>query len=149
LIPLLKLTITRDSISLPDLVACNVPTEGGSRFTIADDGLGFPSFPYRYNWAPDSDYQDGKELLGAVRDQGTLPAVLHATGTDIADLLDARLELEEAVAQVTYTVAISLHGSDLGPWDAFPIAPSWGDSIDFGLAAQAQTRVALQFLVNP
>lgn len=145
---ILALTISRPTGLGGDLVIRNAP-QPDDRWQILERGFALPTFPMRYSFAPDSDYLDGKELLGAVRDQGTMPAVLLAGGDSIADLYEAIDELESALAQTTFTVKATLDGVDRGPWDAFPVTPTWGDDFDSGLAQQFQASTALQLLLNP
>lgn len=146
---ILEFTITRTGLTLADLVLHNFPDPAVSRFWISEQGFTLPTFPFRYDYAPDSDYLPGKDTLGAIQDQGTLPVVVHAFGTSLADLVDAKAELEAAIAQPDYTVSATIDGTALGTWDAFPISPSWGDDLDSGLAAQFEARTSLQFLLNP
>jgi hypothetical protein len=145
---ILAITIDRTSLELDPLVIRNA-RQADDRWSVLDRGFALPTFPVRYSYAPDSDYLEGKELLGAVRDQGTMPAVLMAYGDSIADLFAAKDELEAALLQSTYTVKATLDGVDVGPWDAFPITPSWGDDLDPGLAEQFNATTSLQFLLNP
>lgn len=67
---MLTLTLTRTSLSLPDLVIGSDPFAGA--FHIPEDGMEWPRFDTRRVFAPESEVMAGRTLLSARRE--TSPA---------------------------------------------------------------------------
>jgi hypothetical protein len=144
---IMTLTISRPDDDGGDLVISTQPADDDDPYLLPDGALSVPAFAFRYAYAPDSDYLPGKQLLGAVLDQATLPVVVHVRAVSTAALLAAQAVLEAAVSQWSYLVTVTLDGAARS-WDADPSWPDWGE-IDPGLSEQHMSRASIVIPVNP
>lgn len=119
------LTISRAGLSLPPLVITGACPPGTGFWLGAETTR--PEFAPRYDYAPDSAWVGGKQLLGVVKEQGALATVIFARATSSAMLESMKLELEDALFQFTYTVTFNDGGSR--SYLADPTIPAWGEIV--------------------
>ena len=124
------------------LVITNDPT---GDLWLTEDVLE-PGFEFRYEYAPSSPHMPGQQLLAAVLEQSTLPAVIYARGTSTANLRAIKDELTAAVSQFAYDVTLTVDG-DAQTFAADPTWPQW--SSDSGMAAVFMASTSLSIRVNP
>lgn len=105
-----------------------------------------PGFEFRYGYAPVSPHMPGQQLLSAVLEQSTLPAVVYAQGTSTAHLRALKDELAAAVAQFAYDVTLAIDG-DVQTFSADPTWPQWQQ--DWGMAEAFMASTSLSIRVNP
>lgn len=140
---MISLTITRASLSLPDLVIGDDP--GGSLWIA---GAGEPGFGFRYNYAPDSDHVPGSALLSAVLEMSSLPVTIYARAASSAALATLRNEVAAAVSQFSYTVTLTVDGI-ASSFSADPVWPHWQWAEDSGMVAAHMASTSLSIPVNP
>ena len=96
------------------------------------NALALPDWSMRYSYAPPSAWVSGSMLLSAVPDASSVPLVVAARGTDLADLEVQKASLAAALAQWSYTVDVVADpgGGDplvsLGQYAGQPTIPRWG-----------------------
>lgn len=102
-----------------------------------------PEWDLRTVTAPPSQWVPGNLLLAAVQESATVPMAVTIIGTDLEDLKSRKVALDTALqAWPAYFRAdvVTEAGASIvmGPWDAFPTRPRWGDvSVDlYGMYAQ-------------
>lgn len=134
---MLSVTLSRALLSLPDLVIDGNPHEGP--FFLAEEGNEEPSFAVRRTYAPESAFIEGRVLLAAVRDSGSMPLRIYAQGETTAAVRAAMDELEDALEQFYYSLTLTVDGVSR-TWMADPELPQWGE-LDSGLVT-AYKRVA-------
>lgn len=111
------ITVSRASLSLPDLV-----------FSMAYDGtpLGIlsyqaPALLWRRNYMPDSVDTHGSELVSAAYQQAILGwDWIRDNGATEAQVQASRKEVEQALAQFSYTVTTQVNGAPAEAWSAEP-----------------------------
>ncbi len=119
------MTIYRNAYDLPPLV---IP---GNCQTVPGYWLGEgtvrPEFTARHDYAPDSAWVGGRQLLGVVREQGAIAASIYAKATSPAELEELKVALEEALWQFAYAVEFN----DGAPrvYQADPVVPAWGQIV--------------------
>lgn len=141
-----SLTLDRTGLALSPLVINNDPFDGA--FTYPDDGLAEPNFTMRVRYAPDSAFTPGRLVLGSVMDGSVIPLTIAVKGTSQANLTTLKAELLAALAQLSYTVTITVGGVDIGTWPAGPSVPSWG-VVDHGMAQIFLASAVVAIPVNP
>ena len=119
------LTIDRTSLSLPQLVIPGECPPDGNFWLGAD--FVRPAFDIRYDYAPDSAWVGGKQLLGMVKEQGSITGVIFVRATSATELETKKLELEAALFQFIYTVIFDDGGSRA--YFADPTIPQWGEIV--------------------
>lgn len=140
----LAVTIDRSGLSLANLVIGGArPTANG--FMI--NKIGRPDFVPRYSHAPDLADIDGKQLLAASRDQGTVSFSVVLFGSSAATLAALEAELETALWQFAYQVTVTVDGVARA-WNADPSTPSWGEWLH-GEADRFISRASVVIPVNP
>lgn len=119
------LTISRSGLSLPDLVITgSCPTPNG--YWLGQE-TSRPAFEPRYDYAPDSAWVGGKQLLGVVKEQGVLETTIFARATDATELESMKLALEEALFQFIYT--LTFNDGAARSYFADPSIPQWGEIV--------------------
>lgn len=140
-----SVTFDRASLSAADLVITDSPTAGA--FHLPEGGLARPGRAIRRQYAPDSAWVGGRQLLAAVEDAGTLPLTIYAHGSSAAALEAAIAELEAASSQFAYDVTITIDGQSR-TWAADPELPQWGP-VDSGLVRAHIAIASLVIPINP
>lgn len=140
-----SLSIGRTSLSLSPLVLANDPS---GAYVYPEEGLSEPMFAPRVTWAPDSRFIPGRLALGSVIDAGTIPLSVTVHGTSTADLQAKKIALMVALAQIAYSVTMTVDGVEVGAWDAMPGSVSWG-FVDHAMAAALMARGEASIPVNP
>jgi hypothetical protein len=125
-----SVTIDRSSLSLGALVIDGNPTAtspNGGKYHLTEEACTWPSFSMRRRYAPDSEELDGKQVLGAVKDEGqmTLKFIAHRVTT--ADLAASVAELEAAFSQLSYNLTVVIDGVTIGTFEAHSELPQWGE----------------------
>lgn len=110
---------------MPDLVITGT-CPPGSGYWLGQETTR-PGFEPRYDYAPDSAWVGGKQLLGVVKEQGTLETVIFARASSAAELEAMKLVLEYALFQFTYTVTFNDGGAR--SYFADPTIPQWGEIV--------------------
>jgi len=126
------------------ITATNDPT---ADFVIPEGGLAFPDFDMRLTYAPDSDGVPGAVLLSHDQALGSLPLLIAAQGTSLADLQANRRALEAAFSQRDETLTLGL-GTETETYPFFPTWPKWG-VVDSGRLAGLIIAATLTVPVNP
>lgn len=142
----LKVTFTRDSLSLPDLVIDDNPYAGD--YHLGEDGNQYPRFPVVRDYAPDSVFRNGRLLLGWRLDEGTLRLRIYAHGDDAAGVKAARAALDATTLQTEYTVTLEVDGVVEGSWVACPEVGDWGD-IESGLVKACMAVATVTIPLHP
>ena len=140
---ILSVTLSRESLSLADLVITNDPT---ADITLLEEGFARPGFTMRRTYAPDSAWVGGRQLLAAVVDASTLPLVFNINGSSAANAEALIDEVEAAVTQFAYDVTLSIDGQ-AHTWLADPELPSW--TADSGMVRAHMVRGSVVIPVNP
>jgi hypothetical protein len=105
------ISATPSSITVND----TLPSLG---YYIDGAGLGDPLRQWRRGYAQ-SPWVDGKTLVSAVLDQGSLPLAVWVNGSSASTVKTRIDSLAAAVAQFTYTVTVTIGGS-ADVWTADP-----------------------------
>lgn len=142
-----SLSIDRTSLSLAPLLLTNNPFDANP-YTFPEDGLAQPNFTMRLRYAPDSNFVAGRLALGSVLDGSTMPLIVAARGTSTADLEAVKDALEAALAQMTYSVTMTVDGVTVGTWPADPTTVWWG-TVDHGAAVAHLAIGSISIPVNP
>jgi len=114
----------------------DTPTEIGEDC----DGLGVswnamtePEWEFRYATAPQSAWVPGDVLMSAVLAAGAVPVAVVVRGSSLSDLQTRKAALALALASWPATFEAKADaGAEtavtvMGPWEAFPTTPRWGD----------------------
>ena len=116
------ITVVRESIELEDLVIPETCAES-SGFWLGQEVIR-PTFVPRYRYAPDSDFVAGRQLMGAVRDQGLLTFSVYLRAENAVARETLKQELEDAFWQFSYQVKFN-DGVEV-TYAADPAIPNWG-----------------------
>ncbi len=141
-----KVTIGRDSLSLPDLVIDGNPSTGD--FHLTEEDCTWPAFTMRRTYAPSSENVGGEQLLAMVPNQGTLGLGIEAHGGSQAATATAKLELTAALTQFSYTLTLEVAGVAIGTYNADPEFPQWGE-LDSGNVRAAIDKATITIPINP
>ena len=141
---LIQLTLTRASLSLPDLVISSDPA---GAFVLPEDGIGEPDITWRYTYAPPSGDLHGSILLAAVKEHSSLPLVINVHGSTAAELQTNKQALTDALEQWSYNAQLLVNGQG-GTWSCDPTSPNWGD-FDSGMARAFMARASIVIPVYP
>lgn len=143
---MISLTLDRTSLGLAPLVITDDPADA---LYLPEDGVVWPVFGTRYTRAPSSAYESGNgELLAAVREATDLPVVIYAHGDDAAALAVAKGVLEDAVAQWSYALTLTVD-SVAYPFSAeLVLDVPWGP-IDSGMVRAHMAAAAFSIPLNP
>lgn len=122
----ISLTIDRTSLDKSEIY---IPDhcQGPSGYWLGE-GFSKPSFTPRYNYAPDSNFLPGKQLLSVVLDQGVINGNIYMRGFDNDDLEDLKVDLEEALWQFVFEVSLN-DNEKSRRFMADPTYPLWGDYV--------------------
>lgn len=102
-----QVSIDRSSLSLGALVISSTPTD---TYVLTGAGLGRPGISWRYTYAPANPYIHGSALLGAVKDQSSLPLEVLVQSNTAANLDAAIKTLTDALDQFSYDVTVTVDG---------------------------------------
>jgi hypothetical protein len=138
------LTIDRTGLTLAPLVITG-ECAGPTGFWLGE-GTVRPEFTPRYDYAPDSAWVGGKQLLGVVKEQGALAATIFIRATSAATLETMKIELEDALFQFTYTV--TFNDGAARSYFADPTVPVWGEIVP-GHDKLHIARAIVSIPVNP
>lgn len=139
-----QLTITRTSLSLPDLVITGDPA---GDFWVPEDGLEEPDVAYRYTYAPDSVDIHGKVLLQAVKEHTSLSVQVYTQAASAAALHTNKETLAAALDQFTYTTQLLVDGQGYS-WACDPTTPRWS-APDSGMVRAHLARASVVIPVYP
>jgi hypothetical protein len=115
--PTLTITVSRTSLSLPDLVFSG--SLDGTTLGIV--GYQPPSLLWRRNYMPDSADNHGSELISAAYQQAILGwDWVRDGGATETQVQASRDEVAEALAQFAYTVTTQVSGAPAEVWSAEP-----------------------------
>lgn len=143
----LSVTISRVGLDLDDLVIVDHPHGLTDCLWIPADGISSPGFSWRLDYAPDSSWIPGKQLMAAVLEASSIPLTVYAQGSSEVFLDELQRELEAAVSQFTYTTTITVDGVSRA-WQCDPAFPQWG-AIRHEYAEKHLAQAALVIPVNP
>ena len=143
---MISLTFDRTSLGKSPLVVTNNPF--GTALHLPEEGLVWPSFATRRTYAPDSPYESGRMLLAAVRDAAELPLTVYAHGESGAATEAAKAELEEAVAQWSYDLTLTVDSVAHVYRAEILLDIPWGD-VDSGMVAAHMARASFSIPLNP
>lgn len=141
----LTLTITRTSLSLPDLVITNNPF--GAKFWLPEDGLEEPATEMRLTYYPDAADIAGKKLRAAVEEHSAIPAIIYTQAADSAALKANKAELRAAVSQFNFDTTLDLDGA-ADTYSSDPCLPHWGP-VDSGMVRGRIARASVLIPVYP
>ena len=141
--PSLSLTVSRSQLSLPDLVITNAPQANGLHI----EGVTEPTFDVVYHRADAEMFANGRPLLGATLDVGTLPVRFVAQAPTYAGVESLKAELGAALWQFYFTVTLTVAGSSRS-WVADPSVPVWGD-LQAGDVAACIAAASVSIPLNP
>jgi hypothetical protein len=124
-----RVSIDRTSLSLSALVIADASTPLAT-YVLTGSGLGRPAVTWRETYAPDNPYISGRTLLGAVKEQSSLPLEVLVQASTSAALDTAVQELADAVWQFSYDVTVTIDGL-AKVWTCTPaaVAPSSGNEV--------------------
>lgn len=136
-------TISRDGLSLPDLVA-----DGRSGTYSVRSGFALPAGVWRRSYAT-SPYVHGRLLTGAVLEQTEIPLPIRVDANTAAVLAQRVKALINAISQFTYTLTLDLDG-EVTSWTCEPAdyTPG-GDTYFKGHYAGYRQHVGLTIPVYP
>ena len=143
---MISLTIDRTSLSLPPLVITNNPF--GTTLHLPEDGLVWPAFGTRRTYAPDSAYVPGKALLAAVRDATEIPVTIYAHGDSGAATDAAKAELEDALAQWSYDLTLTVDSVAHVYRAEIVLGVPWGP-VDSGMVRAHLASASFSIPLNP
>lgn len=106
---MLSVTIDRTSLGTSALTLLDFPS-GTSSIWIPKDGIEWPRFGRRKEYAPNVRYLSGRTLLARVSDIGTLPLTVHAEAASSAALDALKAQLQAAVDQWMYDLTLTVDG---------------------------------------
>jgi hypothetical protein len=138
--------IGRASLSLSPMVIRELP-QVGSPWWLPEDGIGEVGFTFRTTRAPESAYFPGSQPLSAVLDASTVPVAVYVKATQAKPLRQVKRELEQAVGQWRYRIALNL-GGDARVYTAHPAWPQW-DAMDSGEADAGMARCSITIPIQP
>lgn len=138
---MISVVISRDGT---DLTIGDAFVTGG--MWIPENGLGRPGKGWRRKYADEGLYH-GDLLVGATLEQATLPLRVYCHAANTAALEVLQEELEDAVAQLTYTTTVTIDGS-AKVWLSDPADIGWGD-VDSGEVRGVIVPAALTIPVYP
>ena len=115
--PTLTITVSRTSLSMPDLVFSG--SLDGT--TLGITGYQPPSLLWRKNYMPDSDDVHGSELVSASYQQAILGwDWVRDNGATEAQVQASRQEVAAALAQFSYAITTQVNGAPAEVWRADP-----------------------------
>lgn len=127
---MISVALSRDSLSLADLVVDNNPFTGD--FHLPEAGLNWPRLSMRKVYAPESEFIAGRVKLAQV--PGVLdnyPVTFYAHAATTEALFAAQDELEAAVTQFTFELTVTIDGESR-VYVADGDFPDWGE-VDSGM----------------
>lgn len=142
----IEVSINRTSLSLSPLVITGDPFAG--RWHLPEEGLVWPVFETRREYAPDSAYVGGKSLLAAVRDATEIALTVYAHGTSGADLAASKAELESALAQWSYGLTLTVDSVAYTYQAEVLLGLPWGP-VDSGMVAARLASASFSIPLNP
>lgn len=142
---MISVSIDRSSLTLPPLVITDYPS---GDLHLPEDGLVWPVFETRRTYAPDSAYEAGRLLLAAVQGAAELPLTVYAHGTSGADLAATKAELEQALAQWSYDLTLTVDSVAHTYHAEVILGIPWGP-IDSGMVAARMARTSFSIPLNP
>lgn len=120
---MIGVTISRDSLSLPDLVFSGDPT---GDFHVPEDGVRWPRVSMRKIYAPESEFIAGRVKLAQVEGVADYPVTLYVHGDTTADVFTNMDALEAAVLQFEFDLTITVDGESR-TYTAEGDFPDWGE----------------------
>lgn len=141
-----EISLGRASLDLPPLVITGNPLAGA--LYIPEDGATWPSFDTRRTYAPESAYVSGRALLAAVLGAAELPLTVYAHGSSGAVVAAARAELEEALAQWSYPLILTVDSVAYAYRAEVVLGIPWGP-IDSAMVADHRARTSFSIPLNP
>ena len=139
----LSLTISRTQLGKSNLVVTNTPQADGLHIS----GVTAPTFDVVYHRAEAGMFTNGRRLLGATLDVGTLPVRFVAQSSTHAGVVALQNTLTEALWQFYFTLTLTVAGSSES-WAADPSRPVWGD-IAAGDVAACVAACSVSIPLNP
>lgn len=136
-----QVTFGRDG---DDLVISNDHTQ---TFFLSEDEATWPSFSMRREYAPDSNELNGRQIMGATRNQGQQSVGIYVQAATTALLIAAAEELEGATSQLSYTYTNTIDGVSR-VYEAHAELPQWG-SLDSGMAEGFLMKATIVIPLNP
>lgn len=119
---------------------------GGSAMWLPEEGLGRPGKAWRRKYAEEGLYH-GSLLVAATLEQATIPARIYCKASTTSALEALQDELEDALAQFTYTTTVTLDGAAKA-WLSDPADISWSD-VDSGEVRGHLIQAAVTIPVYP
>lgn len=123
-----------------------VIAHNGATFRVAEGGIGRPAKTWRFVDMPDADGIHGTEHVAASLEESSLPLKVLVTAGSSSALEDALDELEEALAQFSYEVTVTIGGVSR-VWIGSPA--NTVASLDSGEAAAHISTVSVTIPVHP
>lgn len=142
---MISLSIDRTSLSLAPLVIAQDFSDG---LYLPEDGAVWPSFETRRTYAPDSAYEGGRALLAAVQGAAELPLTVYAKGASGGALATSKAELEDALAQWSYDLTLTVDSVAHVYRAEVVLGVPWGP-IDSGMVAAHMARTSFSIPLNP
>lgn len=140
-----SVTFSRTVLSLPALVIEQDPSAG---LYLPEDGIVWPVFETRREYAPDSSWVPGRVLLAAVQGAAELPLTIYAKGASGAAVAAKRAELEAALAQWSYDLTLTVDSVAYTYSAEILLGVPWGP-IDSGMVAEHLARTSFTIPLNP
>lgn len=127
----LLISVNRSQLDLPPLLIAGSRSagtaEGMPGLWIPAGGYARPQFAARRTFAPDSAFAPGKQVLGAVLDEGRWPLTIRVVASSAAVLAALRDVVELAFSQRRYPVTVTLDGVS-ETWRCDYAWPTWPDA---------------------
>lgn len=143
---MISLSFDRTSLSLSPLVITSSPF--GTSLHIPEDGVTWPVFETRRDYAPDSNFATGRMLRSAVLGAGDLPLTIYAHGDTTAALEAAKAELAAAVAQWSYALTLTVDSAAHAYTAEVVLDLPWGP-VDSGMVAAHMASTSFSIPLNP
>jgi hypothetical protein len=121
--------------------------DDGTGLWLPENGLGRPSFSFRYKSAPESDVDPGRELLAYTENQDDLPFTVYAKAASSAALATLKASLDAALAG-TGAITVTEDGVATVYADRWPAKAKWND-YDSGFANAYLASATCTVPVNP
>lgn len=106
----LTISIDRGALGLAPLIITGARATTPSGLSIPGGGYKRPLFQPRYDYAPDSAFIPGKQMLAATVTDGTWPLRIRAAAASDAALAALRVAVDAAFGQWSYTATVTLDG---------------------------------------
>ena len=102
----MSVVFDRTALTLGDLTISNTP--GGDYWL--PEGVEWPRFGRRKEFAPPSPYLSGRTLLARVSDVGLLPLTIYVGGSTTSEVETQKAALQAAVDQWSYDLTLTVDG---------------------------------------